>query len=243
VTDRTWPDAAYVEAIVSGTGERLRLVQADGSRPGEVQVEVDGPEVLHEFAAGRSWQVSGSGFWQVHPAAADTLADAVAQGAQARPGERALDLYSGVGLFSAGLARDVGPDGEVVSVESDAVAVADAAANLADLPQVTLLRDRVDRALRRGRCGDRADVVVLDPPRTGARAAVVRAIAALAPRVVVYVACDPAALARDVAGFTEHGYNLDRLRACDLFPMTHHVECVAVLTAADRPARPGFPKV
>ncbi|HET6699565.1 MAG TPA: TRAM domain-containing protein [Nocardioidaceae bacterium] len=226
VTDRTWPDAAYVEAIVSSTGERLRLVQAVGSR----SIEAEGPEVLHESAAGRDWQVSGSGFWQVHPVAADTLADAVAQCAQARHGERALDLYSGVGLFSAGLAREVGLDGEVVSVESDAVAVADAAVNLAGLPQVTLLRDRVDRALSRGRCGDRADVVVLDPPRTGARAAVVRAIAALAPRVVVYVACDPAALARDVAGFAELGYNLDGLRAFDLFPMTHHVECVAVLT-------------
>ena len=71
------------------------------------------------------------------------------------------------------------------------------------------------------------DVVVLDPPRSGAGADVVAAIAAAAPRVVVYVACDPAALARDVATFATAGYRLDALRAFDLFPMTHHVECVA----------------
>jgi tRNA/tmRNA/rRNA uracil-C5-methylase (TrmA/RlmC/RlmD family) len=74
--------------------------------------------------------------------------------------------------------------------------------------------------------------VVLDPPREGARRPVVEAVAALAPRAVAYVACDPAALARDVATFAEHGYVLTTLRAFDLFPMTHHVECVALLEPA-----------
>jgi tRNA/tmRNA/rRNA uracil-C5-methylase (TrmA/RlmC/RlmD family) len=73
-----------------------------------------------------------------------------------------------------------------------------------------------------------ADVVVLDPPRTGAKK-VVSAIVELSPRRVVYVACDPAALARDLATFDTLGYTLDSLRAFALFPMTHHVECVAVL--------------
>ncbi len=71
---------------------------------------------------------------------------------------------------------------------------------------------------------------MLDPPRTGAKRKVVEAIAARRPRAVAYVACDPAALARDVATFAEHGYGLAGLRAFDLFPMTHHVECVALLT-------------
>ena len=78
----------------------------------------------------------------------------------------------------------------------------------------------------------RVDLVVLDPPRSGARADVVRAVAALAPRAVAYVACDPAALARDLATFAEAGYVLAGLRAFDLFPMTHHVECVARLVPA-----------
>jgi tRNA/tmRNA/rRNA uracil-C5-methylase (TrmA/RlmC/RlmD family) len=222
VTGSEWPDASTVEAIVSASGERLRLVTArDGA------TFADGPLVLRERAAGRDWRVTGSGFWQVHPGAADALAGAVLEGLAARPGERVLDLYAGVGLFSAALAAEVGPAGHVLAVEGDAVAAEDAAANLADLPQVSVLADRVDRALREVQA---VDLVVLDPPRTGARREVVSAVAAADPRAVAYVACDPAALARDVAFFAEQGYELRSLRAFDLFPMTHHVECVALLS-------------
>ena len=223
VTDSDWPDATSVEALVSSTGERLRLVST-----GDGATFADGPPVLHEQARGRDWQVTGSGFWQVHPGAAETLVAAVLDGLDPQPGERAADLYAGVGLFSAALAERVGTSGRVVAIESDAVAVEDAAVNLADLPQVEPVADRVDRALRRGAVGP-VDVVVLDPPRTGAKREVVSAIAARGPRSVAYVACDPAALARDVAIFAEHGYTLRSLRAFDLFPMTQHVECVAVL--------------
>ena len=167
----------------------------------------------------------------MHPGAADTLVAAVLAGLDPQPGERALDLYSGVGLFSGALAEAVGLTGHVVAVESDRTAVEDATENLADLHQVSLVADRVDRALAADVIGPR-DLVVLDPPRTGAKREVVAAICALAPRAVAYVACDPAALARDVAFFAEHGYALGSLRAFDLFPMTHHVECVAVLVAA-----------
>ena len=190
---------------------------------------LDGPKLLHERASGRDWQVAGSGFWQVHTGAATALTDAVLEGADPQPGERTADLCSGVGLFSAALAQRVGAGGAVIAVESDPEAVGDAAVNLADLPQVELVTDRVDRALRRGVLGEAMDVVVLDPPRTGAKRDVVEAIAAARPRVVAYVACEPAALARDVAIFAEHGYHLTGLRAFDLFPMTMHVECVALL--------------
>ncbi len=224
VHDEVWSDAASVEALVSGTGERLRLVTTlDGS------VFADGPAVLHEQALGRRWRVTASGFWQVHPGAAQTLVDAVLEGLDPRPGERAADLYAGVGLFSAALADRVGPSGRVLAVESDRVAVEDATANLADLPRVEPVADRVDRALRRGSLGERVDVLVLDPPRTGAKRGVVEGIVGLAPRAVAYVACDPAALARDVATFAGLGYRLRSLRAFDLFPMTSHVECVALL--------------
>ena len=223
VTDTKWPDATEVESIVSSTGQQLRLVTtADGT------TYADGPHELTEQAAGRTWQVTGSGFWQVHPAAADTLVAAVLDGLAPEPGERVADLYSGVGLFSGVLAEAVGLTGHVVAVESDPVAVDDARVNLADLPHVSVLADRVDRALGADVVGTR-DLVVLDPPRTGAKRDVVAGIARLEPRAVAYVACDPAALARDVAIFAEHGYVLESLRAFDLFPMTHHVECVAVL--------------
>ena len=147
-------------------------------------------------------------------------------------GDRALDLYAGVGLFSAFLAEAVGPTGYVTVIESDGKAVELAKQNLAGRPQVSVVRDRVDRAMHRlSKSGDRepVDLVVLDPPRAGAKRQVVRAIVDLAPRAVAYVACDPASLARDLAYFAEFGYRLADLRAFDLFPMTHHVECVALV--------------
>ncbi len=149
----------------------------------------------------------------------------------AQEGERALDLYAGVGLFSAFLAGAVGPGGSVVAVEGDKVASRLSRTNLADQPWARAVHGPVDRVLRRGVGG--ADLVVLDPPRTGAKRAVVRAIAALGPRAVAYVACDPAALARDLAYFAEEGGRLESLRAFDLFPMTHHVECVALVVPRD----------
>jgi tRNA/tmRNA/rRNA uracil-C5-methylase (TrmA/RlmC/RlmD family) len=166
----------------------------------------------------------------VHPGAADALVDAVLGGLAPRSGERALDLYAGVGLFSAALADAVGPSGHVLAVEGDEVAAGDAVVNLSALPGVSVLAQRVELALD-GAPG--VDVVVLDPPRTGARRDVVSAVARTSPRAVAHVACDPAALARDVAFFAEHGYQLTSLRAFDLFPMTHHVECVAILSRHD----------
>ena len=131
------------------------------------------------------------------------------------------------------MARAVGEGGRVTAVEGDARAVADARRNLHDVPGLTLVHGPVERVLEeRARPGAEdgpvaADVVVLDPPRTGARARVVAAVAALRPRAVAYVACDPAALARDTATLQDLGYRLADLVAFDAFPQTHHVECVA----------------
>jgi len=247
-----WPGVAAVEVIASaGAGERAVIVTP--RRRGRIAVPVSDPELavsftplpgsrrrsrparagVHEVAAGRRWQVSGTGFWQVHPGAADVLVEAVAKMLQPRPGETAIDLFSGVGLFAAVLARHVGPAGSVVAVEAAASAVADARHNLADLPQVQVRWGRVDAAAV-DRWWPAADLVVLDPPRSGAGPTLVAALAGLRPRAVAYVACDPAALARDVAAFAAADYRLSRLRAFDLFPMTAHVECVALL-APDGP--------
>ncbi len=108
-----------------------------------------------------------------------------------------------------------------------AAACRDARVNLP--PQVQVAQGAVDRVLASS-YDEPFDLVVLDPPREGARRAVVEQVADRAPRAVAYVACDPAALARDLATFAEAGYSLRELRAFDLFPMTHHVECVALLT-------------
>ena len=171
----------------------------------------------------------------MHPAAADALTGAVAEFAAVRAGETVLDLYAGAGLFGGALAPAAGPAGQVVCVEADEAACAAAEANLAALPQAEVWQGEVDaEGLTEllTELGGAPDLVVLDPPRAGAGAAVSRVLAAAGPRAVVYVACDPAALARDVAAFAEGGYRLTGLRGFDAFPMTAHVECVALLEGA-----------
>lgn len=197
-------------------------VSTVASSAGEVVV---GPGVVHERAVGREWTLPADVFWQVHPAAADTLASAVLEMLEPRPGETAWDLYGGAGLFAAALAS---AGARVTLVESSAAATAAARSNLDDLPQVEVVSARVEQALRR--LTGPADLVVLDPPRSGAGASVVRAVVAARPRAVAYVACDPAAFARDVGTFREAGWQLAEVRAYDCFPMTHHVECVGLLT-------------
>jgi tRNA/tmRNA/rRNA uracil-C5-methylase (TrmA/RlmC/RlmD family) len=189
---------------------------------------VRGHARVRERVGERTYLVHAGGFWQVHPAAPEVLGEAVLAALDPRPGENVLDLYAGAGLF-AGVLAGAGDPGQVVAVESGRAAAADAARNLRDDP-VRIVTGRVEDILARG--GLAADLVVLDPPRSGAGSAVVTAIAALAPRAIAYVACDPAALARDVATFAGLGYRLTGLRILDAFPNTQHVECVAALAPA-----------
>ena len=201
------------------------LIQAPGARV-TVEGEESPAEVVVETVRDHAFQVEADGFWQVHVGAPDALVGAVLDAAAPGPGDRVLDLYSGVGLFSGFLAEAVGSSGHVTAVEGDRRAAEHAAVNLAGYDWVETVRDDVDRFLQRGD-GERSwDVVVLDPPREGARRPVVEGIAALGPRTVVHVACDPASFARDVALLGERGYTLTRVRAFDLFPMTQHVEVV-----------------
>jgi tRNA/tmRNA/rRNA uracil-C5-methylase (TrmA/RlmC/RlmD family) len=174
----------------------------------------------------REFQVDDGAFWQSHVDAPRVLVETVLGLLRPRPGDRALDLYAGVGLFAAFLADSVGAGGGVVAIEASRAAARDARANLP--PSVVVEHGPVDRVLASS-YAEPVDLVVLDPPREGAKRRVVRQIVDRSPRAVAYVACDPAALARDLATFGELGYRLAALRAFDLFPMTHHVECVALL--------------
>jgi tRNA/tmRNA/rRNA uracil-C5-methylase (TrmA/RlmC/RlmD family) len=205
------------------------LIQAPGA-----QVVVEGepapPGPVVERVGQHVFGVPPDGFWQVHRGAPEALVHAVLEGAATRPGDRVLDLYSGVGLFAAFLAEQVGPEGRVLAVEGHREAAAHAERNLAAYAWVGSVCGPVERVLEALPEEDRhPDVVVLDPPRDGARREVVEAVAGLGPRTVVHVACDPAAFARDVALFGERGYVLGSVRAFDLFPMTQHVEVVGVL--------------
>lgn len=226
-----------------------------------VEVPADGPTPpipiretvrdVADMADERTMGVDARGFWQVHRDAPRAFVEAVLTAAEVASGERVLDLYSGVGLFSAPLADATGEQGQLVAVESDGRAVDHLRENLADRPWALVAPGRVDDLLgvprkgrrRRGRPArsdllpPSADVVVLDPPRTGAGRSVVEALTSLRPRRIVHVACDPAALARDTADLQGQGYQMTGLRALDAFPMTHHVECVAVFEPqAERPA-------
>jgi tRNA/tmRNA/rRNA uracil-C5-methylase (TrmA/RlmC/RlmD family) len=190
-----------------------------------------GPATLRHGVGGRDFTVSATGFWQVHPYAAEAFARTLLDEVQPRAGDRVLDLYAGAGLFAALFAAVVGPAGWVLGVESSGAAVADAAVNLADLPWAAVRAARVAEVLPAVLAETRPDVVILDPPRAGAGRDVMAALVAAAPRVIGYVACDPAGLARDVRVAVDLGWQLAALRAWDAFPMTHHVECVAVMVA------------
>jgi tRNA/tmRNA/rRNA uracil-C5-methylase (TrmA/RlmC/RlmD family) len=167
----------------------------------------------------------------VNPGAADALVSAVQDLLRPATGEHVLDLYSGVGLFAGPIADAVGVGGRVDAVESSAQAVRDARANIGGSSQVHLHHTDVLRFLKETRLR-RCDGVVLDPPRAGAGRGVLERVTRLRPRAICYVACDPAALGRDVALLAGWGYSLARVRVFDLFPMTHHVECVALFERA-----------
>ncbi|WP_229069260.1 class I SAM-dependent RNA methyltransferase [Actinoplanes sp. DH11] len=198
----------------------------DAPAPGSL-VRLSGPAEVSEIAGGRAWRVPPEGFWQVHPAAADTLVGAVLAMLRPEPGEISWDLYGGAGLFAAALAERTGARTTVV--ESSPTGVAAARRNLAALPNTEVVAAKVDAALARRRVTGPVDLVVLDPPRAGAGAKVARAVAAAAPRAIAYVACDPAALARDLKTFRAEGYTPTEIKAFDCFPMTQHIECVALL--------------
>jgi tRNA/tmRNA/rRNA uracil-C5-methylase (TrmA/RlmC/RlmD family) len=253
-----WSGATMVEVAVGGaeTAENFAVTVVEGGereQPGNAQKTrgranpggrlssakrtlVEGRAYLAEQAAGRLWQVSADGFWQVHPAAADTLSQAVLAALAPEPGDTVLDLYSGAGLFAGVIAPLVGPEGAVTGVEFDSAAVKNARQNLSDYPWVKFERSDVARAVSEGSLPP-ARLVVADPPRAGLAREAVDYLTADGPAArFAYVSCDPATLARDLALLISGGWTLENLRAFDAFPMTHHVECVATLTRlASRP--------
>jgi tRNA/tmRNA/rRNA uracil-C5-methylase (TrmA/RlmC/RlmD family) len=240
---KTWRPGARIEAVAPAGGD-APLVLVDGEpfdlRRGRPDPRPNARSSVNEVVeiAGRThvFRVGAGAFWQVHREAPGVLASVVLDALGDVEGATVLDLYSGSGLFTVPISDAVGPTGAVVAVEGDARAVRDARRVVHDRPNVELLQSDVGRVMTGEDDSSssvvHADVVVLDPPRVGAGRVVVEAIAALRPERVVYVACDPAALARDIGYFAGVGYALGDVRAFDLFPMTHHVECVAVLVPA-----------
>lgn len=201
------------------------IVLRHGDRPGSIT----------ERVGDRVFQLEAAGFWQVHRSAAQVLTTAVQDAIEPElfdPAAANLDLYGGVGLLAAAVGDRFGRGIRIESVEGDSGATAHARQNLAEWAGASAVTARVDRYLSKLRAentGLAGATVVLDPPRSGAGKDVVAALGALGPAQLVYVACDPVALARDLALFAERGYRLSGIQAFDLFPNTHHVEAVASL--------------
>ncbi|MGA0118927.1 MAG: class I SAM-dependent RNA methyltransferase [Candidatus Nanopelagicaceae bacterium] len=203
-----------------------KVVVAVGSDD-RVIAAIEGREnfkLVHQKVGSFEFSLAPESFWQSHIRAPETLLDCVLSFAELRSGDHLYDLYSGVGLFASGAIDIVGEAGRITMIEESASAVTDARRNFANFQNVEIVEGKVERELKQF---VRADVVVLDPPRSGAGERVLRQIVALSPRTLVYVACDPAALARDTVTLEAMDYSLDGIRAFDLFPMTQHIESVA----------------
>ena len=178
------------------------------------------------------FETSIDGFWQVHPRLAQVLVDTVLGWGDPQPGETWWDLYSGVGPLAAAVGQRVGGQGQVHAVESSGAAVRGARAAVLGMPQVRCHREDVRRWL--GKPGRRRPHgVVVDPPRSGAGRDIVDALTVANPDRIIMIACDPVALGRDTALFADRGYRLDRLRAWDAFPQTHHMETIALFQRRD----------
>lgn len=220
---RTWKGDMRIEVASSSTGERV-IAEIPTRAEGPAKI-IEGKEILHEEVLGHTLEVSQASFWQSHRKAPDVLAAVVKKYADVKSGDHVLDLYGGVGLFTAVLIDEVGAGGRIDLVEGSKSATSDATKNFADNTNVHIFTGDVAKVLQKIK---RADVVVLDPPREGAGKEVVALLQEISPRRIVYVACDPAALARDTTYLEASGYQMREACAFDLFPMTHHIETIAL---------------
>lgn len=224
-------DEVTLQAGADGSATLAVRARDSGSRiPGSFVPVVD-PDTgwggglraaAHHDVAGRTYQAGATSFFQVSVAAAEVLVDLVRRGADVAPGTRVVDCYAGVGLFSAALAAD---GAQVTAIESHAVACDDARANTDGLPVEVVRADVADVDLEAP-----VDVVVLDPPRTGAGAPVLARLVGLAPARIVSVSCDPATFARDARVLVDAGYDLVAVTGVDQFTHTGHVELVGTFT-------------
>lgn len=222
-----------VRAIAPNAGGRRVLIGNQTFNASRRRVEDVATWKVTAAGLTAEFNVHTAGFWQAHRSAPADLVELVLAAAQVQPGQSVIELYSGAGLLTRFLAHQLGSEGAIISIEGSRQAVADARRNM----QGT----HVDRDIRAGSINprqilrawsdleERPDVIVLDPPRTGAGRDVVQAIGKVAPERVVLVSCDPAAGARDLKEFRKVGYALESFHAIDLFPQTHHVEIVSSL--------------
>lgn len=227
LADSDWPPSAQLHVVVDDDGARhvVRTLREGRRMATEV---VEGSYEAVQRVGGRSWQIPVTAFWQAHRGAAAVYSRLIAEWAQPGAGMTAWDLYGGAGVFAAALADAVGASGRVLTVDTSRAATRAARTALDDLPQVQVVTDSVRRAVSAQPTS--ADVAVLDPPRAGAGRDVIDLLAAAGVPRVVHIGCEAASFARDMGLYLGHGYVVEKLKVFDAFPLTHHTECVALLT-------------
>jgi 23S rRNA (uracil1939-C5)-methyltransferase len=224
-------------------GERMIILSTADDEPPEIEsdltasvnflfednepVNLIGSSHVHYTIKGRVFQVTAGAFFQVNLPLAETLVDLVLDRLKLQGTEHVLDLFAGVGLFTAFLAERAAM---VTSVESYPPAVSDADENLSDFDNVDLIEGSVEDALPE--LEGPFDAAVVDPPRTGMDGRALDALAAHEPQTIVYVSCDPATLARDAKRLAAKGYRLIDVQPVDMFPQTFHIEAVATFKRA-----------
>jgi tRNA/tmRNA/rRNA uracil-C5-methylase (TrmA/RlmC/RlmD family) len=227
---RRWPAGCELHVVIDDAGCRhvVRSGPKGSGRRRPRAVVVEGGHQTEQRVGRHRWQIPVTGFWQAHRDAARVYTELVVGWAQLEAGMSAWDLYGGAGLFAAVLAEAVGDRGRVLSVDTSAAASQAARKALADMPQVEVVTDSVRRVLSAPHFP--ADVAVLDPPRSGAGRDVIGLLAAARVRRLIHIGCDAASFARDIGFYRERGYSVEDIRVFDSFPLTHHVECVGVLS-------------
>jgi tRNA/tmRNA/rRNA uracil-C5-methylase (TrmA/RlmC/RlmD family) len=233
----SWRGVSEVELRAIGDGEPFAVARRESERGTTVELRslsgapldpsTHSRATVHDF----TFSISPLSCWQSHFLAPTLLLDAVLAMANVGDGDDVVDLFSGVGLFSVPLAKRVGANGRVTAVESSPFAVRDARTNAAGLKQMkvrewSVTARSVNDTVRAG------STVVLDPPRQGLAKGVAASLVRRSPKRLIYVSCDAATFARDLKVFLESGFALNLLEVFDLFPMTEHVELVALLDSS-----------
>jgi 23S rRNA (uracil1939-C5)-methyltransferase len=202
------------------TDETL-IAPAIGDRVPELE---SGQDSYHEEILGRRFQISAASFFQVNTEVAEAMVRLVQEGLRLGGAERLADLYAGVGLFACLLSSS---SGSVLAIESEAGAVEDGRLNSGFLENVRWRKGRAEDVLPRIQPGP--DAVVLDPPRAGCDAGVIKALIESRAQKIAYCSCDAATLARDLRLLVDGGFRLTGVRVVDMFPQTYHIESISLL--------------
>lgn len=243
--DMEWPQLHRLSLRCgSATGDLMAIFELDHYADFAIEVDIPvscvllladgevavlmGNSHLWEHVAGQDYRVSAGSFFPVNTAGAEALVSLLCNSLAPSGGETLVDIYCGVGLFGLSLANEVG---RVIGIEAESSAAADFQHNARELDHVQLIQNKAQTAL--GRLGKPVDLVVLDPPRSGAGQPVIDEIARLRPMRLAYVSCDPATLARDARHLVQAGYQLREVQPLDLLPQTFHIETLALFARDD----------